>query len=373
MSATVEITNNNIKYKIKEITSILDKFETYNIRIDPKIIYNFDAVNTDYNIGVVNILSEYFLLSDTCNSNNKERVADMKIKYFNVYQNFIKTENIISKLDRIITNIKKYVKNICDQKIQLEINDCIKKYNSKTIELEYKDTSYAICKCSIKMDIDTNSSSLICKSCGYIKELYGTSFTDDSCLADNSKQKYGNYDPSKHCRFWVDRIQAKENTEIDPAVINSIKSCIKRDKNLNKNNISCANIRKYLFETKYSKYNDHIPLIRRIITGVTPPQLTDINLHLIHIYFDKVIHIFENTKHNTKTNCPYHPYFIYKIIEQIMNKESQRKEKNDILSCIHLQSRETLIQNDIIWKYICDKIPEFTYIPTDRTLQYFDL
>jgi hypothetical protein len=40
--------------------------------------------------------------------------------------------------------------------------------------------------------------------------------------------------------------------------------------------------------------------------------------------------------------------------------------KSQILACIHLQSRDTLINNDHIFKPICARIPEFKYIPTDR-------
>ena len=77
-------------------------------------------------------------------------------------------------------------------------------------------------------------------------------------------------------------------------------------------------------------------------------------------------------KPQKKTNCPYHPYFIYKIIEQIINKDSDKIKKAQILSCIHLQSRETLIQNDLIWGPICSRIPEFKYFPTDRNNESCD-
>ena len=95
-------------------------------------------------------------------------------------------------------------------------------------------------------------------------------------------------------------------------------------------------------------------------------------MQLIHIYFDKVIHIFDEIKPPEKTNCPYHPYFIYKIIEQIIQKKEDRIRKLKILSCIHLQSRETLVENDRIFSLICNRIPEFTYKPTDRNDQYSD-
>jgi hypothetical protein len=131
-------------------------------------------------------------------------------------------------------------------------------------------------------------------------------------------------------------------------------------------------IRRYLRQTHNSKYNEHVPLIRKLITGFTPPQLSEYEMQLIHIYFDKVIRVFDEIKPKNKTNCPYHPYFIYKIIEQIITKKTDKVRKAKILACIHLQSRETLICNDLIWGPICDRISEFEYIPTDRNNQYTD-
>jgi hypothetical protein len=218
------------------------------------------------------------------------------------------------------------------------------------------------------MSIDANTSTLICKKCGLTNELYGTVFEDEQFYyQEGHRTKHGTYDPSKHCRIWVERIQARETTDIPDTVIQKIKNCIIRDKIKNKNQITCNQIRNYLRSVHNSKYNEHVPLIRKLITGISPPQLTDYEMQLIHIYFDKVIHIFDEIKPPEKTNCPYHPYFIYKIIEQIIDNTIRRLK---ILACIHLQSRETLVHNDRLWKPICEKIREFTYCPTDRNEQH---
>ena len=95
-------------------------------------------------------------------------------------------------------------------------------------------------------------------------------------------------------------------------------------------------------------------------------------MQLIHLYFDKVIRIFDEIKPPGKTNCPYHPYFIYKIIDQIIKSDDDKIRKSQILSCIHLQSRETLVQNDLLFDIICKRIPEFTYKPTDRNSQILE-
>ncbi len=64
-------------------------------------------------------------------------------------------------------------------------------------------------------------------------------------------------------------------------------------------------------------------------------------------------------------NKPYYPYFIYKIMEyEFRNKP----EKLRLLDFIHLQSRETVIKNDKLFKRMCelaDKNDGLVYEPTD--------
>jgi hypothetical protein len=372
MSGTIETTNNNIIKKINAIVNLLRLFKKNGVTIDKKIYDDIYELKEEYEMGSIIILSDYFLISTQYrqaeDKESKNALLRDKDLHFNKYQNFIRKENFISKLDRIINLVKKYIQNKDFSKEFLqELYSFIKMYNESTINKNIKEVVYETCVCLNKMDIDAITSTLICKMCGITKKLYGTVFEDEQFYyQEGQRTKHGTYDPSKHCRFWVERIQARETTEIPEKVIISIKKCINRDKIKNINHINCTQIRRYLRQTHNSKYNEHVPLIRKLITGITPPQLTDYEMQLIHIYFDKVIHIFDEIKPPQKTNCPYHPYFIYKIIEQIIKKDSDRLRKSQILACIHLQSRDTLINNDHIFEPICTRIPEFKYIPTDR-------
>jgi len=373
MVGTIDITNNNIINKINSVGSLI---LLLNGKVDSKCLIQINELKDEYIMGSVNIITDYFLYYNKYKKSDGE-LEKRELKYkadkcFNLYQSFVNEENFIAKINNIMKNVKKYMNNLTPGLVS-ECNVILSVYNNSTINNQTGEITHDICKCSNKMEIDPVLSALICKKCGLVKELYGTVFEDDQFHnQEGVRTKHGAYDPSKHCKFWIERIQARENTEIPSNVIESIESCIKRDKIINKKNINCIQIRKYLQETHNSKYNEHVPLIKKIITGITPPQLTDYEVQIILIYFDKVIHIFEDIKPQTKTNCPYHPYFIYKIIEQIINKQHDRIRKLKILSHIHLQSRETLICNDIIWEKVCYKVPEFKYVPTDRTVHLCD-
>jgi hypothetical protein len=374
MAGTIETTNNTIITKISALQDLLREINLGNLEnlICDAIKKQVNHISEEYEMGSINILTEYFSIS--FNIIDKEDLVNKKKQYYNEYQGFITKENFISKLDKLYKSIKDVVYNtdspnsINNKKLNHTLYSLLKLYSNSTVSKYTKDLSYDTCaQCQTKMDVYAATSELVCKSCGMCKELVGTIFEDDQFqFQEGQRFKHATYDPSKHCRFWVDRIQARESTDIPHSVITKLQKCIVHDKITNRNQITCSQIRRYLSQIHNSKYNEHIPLIRKLITGISPPQMSDYEIQLIHIYFDKVIHIFDEIKPPTKTNCPYHPYFIYKIIEQILKTSKDKQRVRNILLCIHLQSRETLIENDRIWKPICSRIPEFEYIPTDR-------
>jgi Poxvirus Late Transcription Factor VLTF3 like len=375
--ATLETTNNLILLKIKSLKDIAAIVS--NCAASEKInslIDDVQEISDDYEMGSIKILTNYFLLAQNHQIYNQ---AD--------YQTFIKKNNFIGKIDRYYTNLKNMVSSLLknnNEKINTCINDIkyiFASYENCTIVQSVSNTLYNKCnKCSREMKIFENLSEITCTHCGVTDNLYGTVFEDfQFYFQEGARTKHGSYDPSKHCRFWIERIQARESKEIPESVINSIRICIRSNKVRNIEDLTCKEIRKYLSQTRNSIYNEHIPLIRKIITGKSPAQLTDQELQLITIYFDKVIRIYDDIKPITKTNVPYHPYLIYKIIEHILKCKSthdyhmSKRRIYSILGCIHLQSRETLIENDKTWQEICSYIDEIEYSPTDRNCQYDDL
>jgi hypothetical protein len=379
MSGTIETTNNNIVIKLTALNDLAKLLRSTNIEIPTRTSTQLETISEEYEMGSIIILSEYFMASSAhkheIDCNEKDRSLLKKNMYFNKYQSFIRNESFISKMDKIFTILKKSIhdsKLAADKQFIHTTYAIIKIYNNSTVNKNIKEVVYENCTdCNTKMEIDSIASELYCKNCGMCQDLYGTVFEDDQFYCqEGQRTKHATYDPAKHCRFWVERIQARETTEIPESVLQRIRECITCDKITNKNRITCIQIRRYLRRTHNTKYNEHVPLIRKLITSIIPPQLNDHEMQLINIYFDKVIHIFDEIKPPEKTNCPYHPYFIYKIIEQILKNNTHRIRKGQILACIHLQSCSTLVTNDQLWAPICDRIPEFSYIPTDRNNQY---
>ena len=296
MSSTIESTNNNILTKIQALKKLIILFKEKEIPIANRIQEQMFLIEEEYELGSINILSDYFLTIRKHQTNpdygelGKKKFDSEKEMYFNNYQSFIRKENFTCKMDRVFKKIKKHIKiqgidqslnskNVSPEQVQLEsdIFELTKLYENSSVNKNIKEISYELCdKCFNKMMVVPNNSELICENCGIVKNLYGTVFEDDQFYyQEGQRTKHGNYDPTKHCRIWVERIQARETTDIPPKVIERIKKYIIRDRVRDVKRISCSQIRKYLQQTHNSKYNEHIPLIRKLITGVVPPQLTD--------------------------------------------------------------------------------------------------
>jgi|694.fasta_scaffold12628_21 hypothetical protein len=254
------------------------------------------------------------------------------------------------------------------EKLYKKIYQCINIYNKSKLVYNIDEINYDICTCGNKMIIQANTSELLCIKCGEIHTLIGSVFEDSQFYnQEGNRYKHGSYDPNRHCKFWIDRIQAKENTIIEDSILEKIKNCIKKDKIENIKNISIDQFRLYLKQTNLSKLNDHIPLIKKLITGYIPPQLTHNELHILFNYFDKATKTYEIIKPKEKSNSLYYPFLIYKILDLIIEDKNKKRE---LLSCIHLQSYETLIDNDKIWFQICKQNSTFVYKPTDKSNIY---
>jgi hypothetical protein len=354
--STIENINTCIIIKINSLQKITNiytmyDFTQYENELVVKYFEELKDMLFNYESGSLDIIQLH----------NMQTIPSNKTIYYNKYIAFITMENIQSKLKRIY-NLYLQLRRIYEINLA-ELSEAFNKYTETPLDIKIINKQSIICSCGSTSTIEAKTSEMIC-TCGKVEKLLGVVFEDDQFFYQEGQRiKHGKYDPTKHCKFWVDRIQAKENTEIPDDIIKSIKKLILRDKIWHES-LTCADIRMYLKELKKTKFNDHVPLIRKIITNVDPEQLTDYELKLVYMYFGLVMQIFNKTKNDDISNSPYHPFFVYKIIEQILRKPEQRIRKCNILSCIHLQAPNTLINHDLIWAPICSQIHEFTYIPT---------
>lgn len=359
---TLETISNNINDKFMSLSESAELIQSLHIDTG-SIKKNIASLELKFQLTTVKIWFQYGKLLE-----NAEKNKDKILELFNKYKTCIRSNNFLNRLNDIYSELikilSKYKTVIERNKLVLRgLNKYIQIYKQANINRKvlYRNTN--ICTCEGSLETNTSKSEKQCKACGRIVNLYGMTCEEEQYSTNGIRNKHGTYDPVKHFRIWIGRIQAHESKKTIPRIliVNIIKR-VREDKLVSKQ-VTCELIRKYLQILKKSSYNDYIPLIRRMVTGISPPPLTEMEMKQLEIYFKRVINIFNQVKPSNKQNFPYHPYFIYKIIDQVI-KKSARKTK--ILSCIHLQARMTLIANDKIWKKICEKMPsEFKYTSTD--------
>jgi hypothetical protein len=373
--STVEVIHSNFLSKLETLQNAMHVINNSTVKKNinsvtnrkyDDIVCTFNGIRDSYEMEVVDVLTEYY---DGDRLTHNTSVSDS-------YGTHVACENYASRLDqcmKFISSLNDHMKNkpnvVFDADEQLDT--LIARFNNIKITIGVTGIEYDKCACGAKMVIYSGTSELVCPECGGSIKLYGTVFEDTQFYSqEGQRSKHGCYDPTRHCKFWIHRIQAKENTDIPKKCIDQVIYCIKRDGIIDGRRLLCSQIRIYLKETYNTEYNDHVPLIRKIITGIVPPQLTAKELRQLYNLFDKAVNAFELIKPPDKTNTMYYPYIIYKIFDQILAGGIRRKK---IMECIHLQSRDTLIANDNIWEKICGIVLGIKYRPTNRNDQKIDI
>lgn len=216
--------------------------------------------------------------------------------------------------------------------------------------------------CRVQYIIDYNQSALICSECNEYKQLVGVILDDtNTIISDGTILKKNSYKPSVHCVNHInDLLGKKYPTQLD-GVIKKIKNWY-YEHNINENNANGKNIRVCLKDIKETKYNRFTPSIVRYLSGRNEELLSSSEIEHINEKFNQCINIM-NISTDKKKNIKYYPYYIFKIIEDLLVNDQERLKK--IASVIHFQSDNTRSKNDIEWKYICDTLGDIIYRDTN--------
>jgi hypothetical protein len=300
---------------------------------------------------------------------------------WSIYQqlsNYIASENVydlsnlyIFEFEQLIDCLRNLSNKLNDDEVDKlnHIRGLIQQFNNIKLDFKPSEEILDYCECGNIMQVMADSSEIVCSNCGFLYELKGTVFSDCQFYSQESiRYKHAGYEPSKHVKSWIERIQARETNTITDQQLMKIEECIKRDGITNKKRITIDQFRRYLKDVGLTELNEHVALIRRLMTGIVPPQLTYVETQNIISSFSKAIKAYNIVKPSNKSNIPFYPFLVWKLIELHVSDYNKRKS---LLSFIHLQGTQTIIQNDNIWAQICAVAREFVYKPTDRYL-YFD-
>lgn len=286
------------------------------------------------------------------------------------YNKIILCNNFINKINVIYMDIRLIIQKIKDTLKKgevLTIYRLTKEYDNNMLILNTTNTyTTRKCKCLCEKFMVDTSNNIICKVCNTIQER--KTFVDKSNQVKNKIRSTG-YDIVRQFKNWINRAQARYNFDIDPEVLNNLRTIIHNNK-LENTFIRCDQIRVYLKEIKHTELNNHIPLIRKKITGIEPASINSCEMNIIYRTFNKVITAYNKIKPPHKSSIINYQYCLYKLVDHIV-EDIPRKKK--ILECLHLQNERTLIEIDRIWRSICKEVKDLTYKPTNRYEYYYNI
>jgi hypothetical protein len=361
MTKPLEIIHRNFQIKLDKIDELLKILEDE--KIDTRgIAQKQQDLKSDFETSTLEVLGDYFQASD----------VDQKCKSVEKFMLVVNSQNFINKMNQLILEIKSLIGSN-KMAVSTAMVMCFKTYESTHIDIEVHINDYTKCPvCHSEMSIFPAESEMRCplESCSYVTKLTGVTFEDTvHSSADNNSNKRGAYETLRHCKYHLDRILALKVPNIPKTVMDKIEDWLKANGFKLRKTFTCKHCRRCLKDIGETTYNEYAPYIRKQVTGISPGRLYQEEINTLTIYFDKAVTAFKKIKGNAaRSNLKYYPFFIYKIIEMILNKPDDRDRLLSIIDCIHFQQEKTIISNDKIWEEICKEIPEFTFRKTDTNL-----
>jgi len=281
-------------------------------------------------------------------------------EYFENKKNIENCEENVSS-NKSITNKNQLVFNIfkIQKPTEEQVNTNNNQNNNKNIVQKYLsnvDESFLdinafvrptdICQSCFKGELIPldDEGQLICNVC----------FVNTPYLVENDKPSYKEppkevcfyaYKKINHFKEIIAQFQGKETTQIQADVIEKIKQQIKKER-ITLEHLTHQKTKEILKKLELSKYYEHIAFIKNKL-GIPPPVLSPELEESLYNYFIEIQAPYAQSCPDYRINFLNYFYVLYKLLELL----GEDKYLPDIPL---LKDREKLIEQDEIWKKICN-------------------
>ena len=345
---TIDTIHNSIIDDYKKESQILKKKlknekSKSNIENLEKKIVDCEEKKNEYYLNNGELLFDYY--NDSCsfiNTPNEKKENSILNFFSNKDENNGEDKDISDKVNKN-DNIIKYMSNINDAYLNDNLNDIDEKINicvnCGNNNLVYKSLE----------------SEVFCNKCGYTEKVLFEN--DKTSYKETPKEiSYFAYKRINHFNEWITQFQGKETTIIPKKIYIEVMNEIKKDINIDINNITNRQIREILKKLKYNKYYENIPNIINMITNRDAPIITRQCEEKLRSMFKEIQYPFMINCPNNRKNFLSYSYVLHKFCELL--------DLDHLLEYFPLlKSREKLQQQDFIWKKICNDL-EWEYIPS---------
>lgn len=356
------------KSDIQQLQNKIDLSKQLNLQrglTEEEITSNIDCIDKKLNLErhLVELLQKYDEQNYLTNN------SDILFKYYDLIENGnITSENIVEpKNPNSILNFFNKNKKVAD--INYDVKRCkgrltktalLNNYLSNNDREHLKDTPLnakmqcQYCK-SNNVSLLSNDGIIVCQDCDAIE--YVIIDHEKPSYKDPPKEiSYFCYKRGNHLNEWISQIQGKETTEIPDEVYDKILLEFKKQKISNMASLCPKKLRQILKKLELNKYYEHIPHIIFRMNGLSNPNLEPELEEKLRNMFKQVQGPFLQFSPRGRKNFLSYAYVLHKFFQLL--------EKDDYLSSVSLlKSRDKLMQQDIIWKKICDTL-HWEFIPS---------
>ena len=182
-------------------------------------------------------------------------------------------------------------------------------------------------------------------------------------LVENDKPSYKEppkevcfyaYKKINHFKEILSQFQGKETTQIPEEVIENLKSQIKKER-INMSDLTYYKCKDLLKKLGYNKYYEHINFIKNKL-GIQPVLISQELEKTLCNFFMEIQYPYAKHCPDYRVNFLHYYYVVYKLFELL--------DQTTYLEHIPmLKDREKLIEQDSIWKKICDDL-DWEFIAT---------
>jgi hypothetical protein len=289
-----------------------------------------------------------------------------KIDYFLDNSKFIfdyfENKKDISIGNTVITKnkiLENFFKINNDNVIETKNNNIFQKYLSN-IDESFLDINSFICSTDvcqtcykgelIPMD---DEGILVCNHC----------FINVQYLIENEKPSYKEppkevcfyaYKKINHFKEILAQYQGKETTQIPTEVIENLKNQVKKER-IEYSKLTYYKTKELLKKLGFNKYYEHINFIKNKL-GIKPPIISQELEETLCNFFMEIQYPYAKHCPDYRVNFLHYYYVLYKLFELL-------NEKHYLQEIPMLKDREKLIEQDTIWKKICEEL-DWEFITT---------
>ena len=267
--------------------------------------------------------------------------------YFNTETdtNSLKTNDMIPEIKKAsaITNTIGFKRDKALENYLSALNpDSILHENTIASSMTENFGNCAICE----SEMFFNETFLDCPQCGY----------RDYILVDSEKPSYKDppremsyyaYKKINHLNEWLAQFQAKETTEISPAILDQIKQELRKERITDMSKLKPSKLKEVIKKLKLNRCYDHVAHILNRLNGISAPVLSREVEEKLRYMFKEIQFSFVKHCPKKRSNFLSYSFVLYKFCELL--------ELDEYLPCFPLlKSREKLYMQDKIWQKICE-------------------